>query len=103
MEISSSIINDILEIRMRGELDESTAEFAKMHLDNQLTNKHFSKVVLDLTQLAFMDSTGIGVVIGRYKLLKKHGKQLYVKNPTATIDKIFKISGLYEIIPKVNK
>ena len=48
-----------------------------------------------------MDSTGIGVLIGRYKRLKNRNVSIYVKNPTPTVDKIFKMSGLYEIMPRV--
>jgi stage II sporulation protein AA (anti-sigma F factor antagonist) len=46
-----------------------------------------------------MDSTGIGLLIGRYKNLKPKGISFYVQNPNPTIDKIFRISGLYGIMP----
>lgn len=73
-----------------GELDEHSAEFVRRKMDAVLEDKNYSAVVLDLSRMSFMDSTGIGVVIGRYKLLRKLNKVLYVKNPSPTVDKIFK-------------
>ena len=51
--------------------------------------------------MSFMDSTGIGVVIGRYKLLRKSNRKMYVRSPSVTVDKIFAMSGLYEIIERI--
>jgi len=48
-----------------------------------------------------MDSTGIGVLLGRYKTLKKAGIPIYIQNPSVSINKILQISGLYEIMPKI--
>ena len=48
-----------------------------------------------------MDSTGIGVLLGRYKMLKKIGVPIYIQNPSVSINKILQISGIYEIMPKI--
>lgn len=83
-----------------GELDEHSAEFVRRKLDVAFRENIFTDVILDLSRLSFMDSTGVGVVIGRYKMLRKMGKKLFVRNPSPTVDKIFRMSGLYEIIEK---
>jgi stage II sporulation protein AA (anti-sigma F factor antagonist) len=49
-----------------------------------------------------MDSTGIGVLIGRYKNLIRKNKKTYISNPNKTIEKIFNMSGLFEIMPKIS-
>ena len=54
-----------------------------------------------MSGLTFMDSTGIGVLIGRYKRLKARNIVLCVRNPSSAADRIFKMAGLYEIMPKV--
>ena len=101
MEVFINFDNLTLVVRLVGELDEHSAEFVRRKLDTVFADNNFNAVILDLSRMSFMDSTGIGVVIGRYKILKKQGKKLYVKNPSITVDKIFKMSGLYEIIEKI--
>ena len=56
---------------------------------------------LDLSELEFMDSTGIGVLIGRYKKMKDRSIPIYICNPSSHAEKIFKMTGLYEIMPKI--
>lgn len=101
MELYVDFEGSTLVFRLVGELDEHSAEFVKRKLDSTLTSNDYSAVVLDLSRLSFMDSTGIGVLIGRYKIINKQNKRVYVKNPSSTVDKIFKMSGLYEIISKI--
>ena len=48
-----------------------------------------------------MDSTGIGMLIGRYKKMKVVNKKMYVCNPSKHVDRIFKMTGLYEIMPLI--
>ena len=59
----------------------------------------FKTLILDLKKLEFMDSTGVGVIIGRYKQLKARGISGYTKNVSPSVDKIFAMSGLYELFP----
>ena len=101
MELYVDFEGSTLIFRLVGELDEHSAEFVKRKLDSALTSNDYADVILDLSRLTFMDSTGIGVIIGRYKIVHKYNKTMYVKNPSATVDKIFKMSGLYEIITKI--
>ena len=49
-----------------------------------------------------MDSTGIGVLIGRYKKLKTNKVPIYICNPSNHVEKIFQMTGLYEIMPKIS-
>lgn len=101
MEIFYNFNGQTLNVRLVGELDEHSAELVRRKLDTIFNENNFNAVILDLARMSFMDSTGIGVLIGRYKLLRKSNKQLFVKNPSVTIDKIFKMSGLYEIIERI--
>lgn len=101
MELYVDFEGATLVFRLVGELDEHSAEFVKRKLDAAICDENFDAVIFDLSRLSFMDSTGIGVIIGRYKLLRKQDKRAYVRNPSPTVDKIFKMSGLYEIITKI--
>lgn len=101
MEITTSIENGMLVAALSGELDEHTAEFVRQTVDDKISANNYTALVFDLRKLRFMDSTGIGVIIGRYKIVRRLGKQVYVRNPNVTVDKIFAMSGLYEIIGKI--
>ena len=102
MEIKTKLYNKTLYVLLSGELDEHVAGRIRKNLDTLFDNeKGFNQVVMDLSELEFMDSTGIGVLIGRYKKLKEFNKPIYITNPSVQAEKIFKLSGLYEIMPKL--
>ncbi len=100
MEVYTNYEGSNLIVGLVGELDEHSAAFVRHKLDEFFEQENYTDAVLDLSRLSFMDSTGIGVVIGRYKLLRKQNKKLFVRNPSPTVDKIFRMSGLYEIISR---
>ena len=85
-----------------GELDEHTAQSAREQIDNFIKGGKINRLIFDLGKLSFMDSSGIGVILGRYKLIQKQGGQVCVKNCTPRVDKIFVMSGLYKIINKLD-
>jgi stage II sporulation protein AA (anti-sigma F factor antagonist) len=102
MNVKSKIVDDILYVMLSGELDEHTSNYTKNCLEEIFNSNKFNKVVLDFAELEFMDSTGIGVLLGRYKKLNKNNKRIFISNPSNTIEKIFKMSGIYEIMPKIS-
>lgn len=102
MQIKSRIVNKTLYILLSGELDEYTAQSVRKNLDTLLdTQKGFVQIVMDLSELTFMDSTGVGVLIGRYKKMRESNKPIFITNPSRNAERIFKMSGLYEIMPKI--
>ena len=102
MDIKFNIENNTLYVKLIGELDEYASSYARNILDELFINNTFKSVVFELSKLEFMDSTGIGVLIGRYKILKKLNKNIFISNPSKTIEKIFNMSGIFEIMPKIS-
>ncbi len=102
MNIKSRVYNNTLYIMLVGELDEYSALYTRNCLDTLFSSPNFKQVIIDLSELEFMDSTGIGVLIGRYKKLKSANIPIYICNPNLHIEKIFKMTGLYEIMPKIS-
>ena len=102
MEIRSRIYSNIMYITMSGELDEHNALYSKTTLDDLFTQNGFNQVIIDLSELEFMDSTGVGILIGRYKRLQEKHIPIYICNPSKHAEKIFKMTGLYNIMPKIN-
>ncbi|MDR0384269.1 MAG: STAS domain-containing protein [Christensenellaceae bacterium] len=103
MKVINKILDNVLYISLEGELDEASAEFTRSNLDACLDNSHAKQIVIDLAKLSFMDSTGIGMLIGRYKKMKTKGVPIFISNPSSHADRIFKMTGLYEIMPKVER
>lgn len=101
MQVLFTFEGQTLVVKLIGELDEHCAELVRRKMDAAIQEKSFFAMVLDLSRMSFMDSTGIGVVIGRYKLLRKTNRKMYVRSPSVTVDKIFAMSGLYEIIERI--
>ena len=103
MEIKYAQSKGKLYIYLNGELDEYTAGRAKSEIENAIASTGNIKcVVFNFANTSFMDSTGIGVLISKYKQLKGADSRLYVRKPSKSIDKIFNMAGLYSIMPKIS-
>ncbi len=101
MHIKSKTYNGTLYVMLCGELDEYSATHTRLTLDETFAGRGFKQVIIDLSELDFMDSTGIGVLIGRYKKMKEKNIPIYIANPSTHAEKIFKMTGLYDIMPKI--
>ncbi len=101
MQIKSRVAGGALYVLLCGELDEHSAAYTRITLDEIFDKPDFKKIIIDLSELSFMDSTGIGVLIGRYKRMKDRDIPIYITNPSSHAEKIFKMTGLYDIMPKI--
>lgn len=101
MIVSTKLNKNNLYIYLDGELDQSVASDLRTQLDKYLDDVNAKNVILNLKKLSFMDSTGIGLILGRYKKLKNKNIPLFINEPSTHIDKLLKISGLYSIIPLI--
>jgi len=105
MEINYSLAGDSVCANLSGELDEYSAEYVRLSLDMLLKDPALAKenkLVLDFSSVSFMDSTGIGVLLGRYNKFIKRDVALYIKNPQHHVDRILKMTGIYELMPKIS-
>ena len=102
MQVVGKVSDNTLYIFLSGELDEHSAPAARKMADAAIdANAACERAVFDLSGVRFMDSTGIGFLIGRYKRLKRYGMQMYLESPNAGADKILELSGLYSLMPKI--
>lgn len=102
MQIKHRNYNNTLYLSLSGELDEMSANFTRNEMDNLMQDNAIKQIVIDLSELTFMDSTGIGILIGRYKKMKTKNIPIFICNPNNHIEKIFQMTGLYEIMPKIS-
>ena len=102
MKIKYNLDKNTLYVYLIGELDECSASKTRDVIDGLIGDLDgVCKVVFNLSKLTFMDSTGIGMLIGRYKKLKAQNVCAYIENPTTAIEKVLVVSGLYRIMPKI--
>ena len=103
MQYHVSTLNGCLVVRLEGEIDEYAALRLRPALDRLfLDQESLRKVLFDVSGVTFMDSTGIGLMIGRYKQLKVRNVPVFILNPSPTADRIFTMARLYEIMPKAD-
>ena len=87
--------------RLSGELDHSAATRLRGELDALIDETGVTRLLLDVSALEFMDSSGIGLVIGRYKRLAKRGGSVAVIGSNPRIDRIFNMAGLYSLVERM--
>ena len=87
--------------KMDEEIDECEVQKIRRKLDNEIEKYMPKEVIFDFSNVSFMDSAGIGLIIGRYKLANMLGGQVRVANMTTPVKKIFEMSGMSKIIPEV--
>ena len=89
-------------VEITEEIDHHTTEKMRRDLDNDITRYMPRKVIFDFNKVSFMDSAGIGMIIGRYKMVNMLGGTVQMKNVKQSIKKIFEMSGVVRIIPIID-
>nr|WP_128894571.1 anti-sigma F factor antagonist [Longirhabdus pacifica] len=85
-------------VRLKGELDHHTASMVKQKMEEALDRENSCHIILSLKDLKFMDSSGLGVIIGRYKQVKDKGGKMVVCDINPQIYRLFEMSGLFKIL-----
>lgn len=98
MEISARIREKTLIITLKGELDHHSAANVKELVEELIKNRGAKHLVFDFSHLAFMDSSGIGVIVGRYKLISAMGGNVAICGASRMVDRLLTMSGIKKII-----
>lgn len=87
-------------IKFSGEMDEYNVKGVRERIDRLIDETHGLKTMtFDMGAVTFIDSTGLGFVIGRYKKLKTKRAELLLCNVSRPVDKVFSASGIYRFVP----
>lgn len=86
-------------VEITEEIDHHSTEKMRRLIDDDITRYMPRKVIFDFDSVTFMDSAGIGLIIGRYKFTNMLGGKLEVANLTQSVKKIFEMSGILKLIP----
>lgn len=89
---------DVLIVRLKGELDHHTADGLKQRLEDAMLRGRVQHVLLSLEELQFMDSSGLGVILGRYKTISARGGKLIICGVNPPVRRLLELSGLHKIV-----
>ncbi len=93
MNVKLSIENSVLTAHVSGDLDHHVAAFLREQVDRQI-HEHMPKaLVLDFSDIGFMDSSGLGFIMGRYKQMKRYGGEVSLVGVTGKTKTIIAMSG----------
>ena len=96
-DVSTAVVGSEATVTVRGEVDVYTAPRLRESL-YQAVADGIPKVVLDLTDMTFIDSTGLGVIVGTLKRLREGGGDLVLRSPSRSTRKVLEITGLTRIV-----
>ena len=102
MQVSFEMINKMLIIKLYGELDHHSSDYIRHKIDSEIMSRKPESIIFDVGNLNFMDSSGVGVIIGRYKLITSKGGKIAITSMKPQIRRIYEICGLKKIIPSFN-
>ena len=97
LAVNMYIKDDILFVRFKGELDENHVSDLRLRLVKYIELHNIKHLVFNFERLTFLDSSGIGLIIGRYQQLKVIGGDVTICNLNDKIERIIRISGLMKI------
>lgn len=96
------ISDRVLYAYISGDVDHHTAKGIRAQIDSEIEKYCPIQTVLDFSAVTFMDSSGIGLVMGRYKIMQEIGGSVIVQNPPVSIKKVMQLAGLDKIAAIIN-
>ncbi len=96
--LSLSCRDDMITAKLKNEIDHHSAVAVRTEIDNMLYKEMPKRLIFDLSEVNFMDSSGLGLVLGRYAKAKELGIEVIIKNPSKRTEKIFRMAGTDKFI-----
>ena len=98
MEIIFDVIGDTLVVELFGEIDHNEASKGRERIDHCLDNYSVVSLIFDFSKVTFMDSAGIGMVLGRYRRMGEKSGNIAIVNCSKTVRNILNMAGVFSII-----
>lgn len=99
VQIDKDVVGGVLVVRLRGELDHHAVEPLRDEIEQSLENTHYRGLVLSFQGIDFMDSSGLGLILGRYRTLSSRKGKMALCEVNANLRKIFELSGIFKVVP----
>ncbi len=94
MKCRLAVSGNMLTAYLDGEIDHHSVQPVRESIDNAIDRNQPNSLVLDFSDVTFMDSSGIGLIMGRFRETSRLGAQLYIFNPQPPIEKLLLIAGM---------
>ena len=88
----------ILTAKITGEIDHHSARWLRADIDTAIQDKSPNRLIIDFSGVNFMDSSGVGLVMGRYKNMKERGGRVELKNMPDYIEKVMTLAGMDKLL-----
>lgn len=98
MDMELEYLGTTLVAKLYGEFDQSCAKKIREKLDAEISSHGMKNLVVDFDKVSFMDSSGIGMLIGRYKQVKARGGRMLIIRTKPQVDKVIELSGIKKLI-----
>lgn len=93
---------NVLIVRLQGELDHHEASKLREEWQSHLKKSNVDHVIVNLEKLTFMDSSGLGVMLGRYKEVQALGNEMIICSISPEVKRLFDLSGMFKIVRLVD-
>lgn len=97
-ELEFSHKEEVLYVYLKGEIDHHSAKKITQKIDSELLCMSPKRCILDFSGVGFMDSSGIGLILGRHKLLVSGHSQLVVQGVPRQVEKVLALAGIFRAI-----
>lgn len=97
-EFVCDVAGCFLTVRIRGEIDHHTAVTVRNGIDAAIFERRPRRLIMDMSGVTFMDSSGLGLIMGRYTVMKELGGDVVVYNPGSEIQRILNLAGLERVV-----
>lgn len=102
MNVKHFIEERLLVFEITEELDHHACEILRRRVDYEIQRFIPKRVVFDFNRVVFMDSAGIGLIIGRYKSVNSLGGEVQIMNVNDNLKRVFEMSGILNLIPIID-
>ena len=87
-----------LKIRLRGEIDHHTAAVVRVNMDELIRSRSPRALAIDMSAVDFMDSSGLGLIMGRYSLMQSMGGETVILDPSPATERIMGLAGMERML-----
>jgi stage II sporulation protein AA (anti-sigma F factor antagonist) len=87
-----------LTITLKGEIDHHGAKGLREEIDKEIKKTTPKTLIMDMSAITFCDSSGLGLIMGRYKTVTEYGGELFIKSPAESAKKMILLSGMDRLI-----
>ena len=100
MRYETEQIGGALVVKLYGEIDQHCVSEIRDDIDRQIAIRNINSLIVDLGGVEFMDSSGIGMIMGRYKNMVSCGGKMMLVRPQPQVDKVLELSGIKKLFEK---